>query len=62
MNPAVVGRKNLFGKGALSDPTSFAVVDSSVMFQLNTLSFDGFTIYPTAGNITGTVQILGYNQ
>jgi hypothetical protein len=61
MNPAVVGRKNLFGKGALSDPTSFAIVDSSVMFQLNTLSFDGFTIYPTAGNITGTVQILGYN-
>jgi hypothetical protein len=62
MNPAVVGRKNIFGKAASSDATSFLVLDSAIMFQLNTLSFDGFTIYPTAGNITGTVQILGYNN
>jgi hypothetical protein len=62
MNPAVVGRKSLFGKGNSGDATTFFVLDSSIMFQLNTLSFDGFTIYPTAGNITGTVQILGYNQ
>jgi hypothetical protein len=62
MNPAVVGRKNIFGKGAASDATSFFVLDSSIMFQINTLSFDGFTIFPTAGNITGTIQILGYNN
>jgi hypothetical protein len=61
-NPAVVGRKSLSGKGNSGDATTFFVLDSSIMFQLNTLSFDGFTIYPTAGNITGTVQILGYNQ
>ena len=62
VNPAVVGRKSLFGKGNSGDATTFFVLDSSIMFQLNTLSFDGFTIFPTAGNITGTVQILGYNQ
>jgi len=61
MNPAVVGRKNIFGKGAASDATSFFVLDSAIMYQSNSSSFDGFTIYPTAGNITGTVQILGYN-
>jgi hypothetical protein len=28
----------------------------------STTSFDGFTISPSAGNITGTIQVFGYND
>jgi hypothetical protein len=62
MSPALVTKKNIFGKGAGADSTSFYHVDSSSMFNASTFSFDGITLFPSAGNMTGTVQILGYNQ
>jgi hypothetical protein len=34
---------------------------ASGIFNLTT-SFDSFTIFPAAGNITGTLQVYGYNQ
>jgi hypothetical protein len=61
INPAGSGKKNIFGKGFASDATGAYVVDSSSMFNASINTFDGFTIYPTAGTITGTVQVFGYN-
>ena len=61
INPASTGKKNIFGKGFASDATGAYVVDSSSMFNSSVSAFDGFTIYPTAGTITGTIQVFGYN-
>jgi hypothetical protein len=61
MNPASTGKKNIFGKGFASDASGAYVVDSSSMFNSSVSAFDGFTIYPTAGTITGTIQVFGYN-
>jgi hypothetical protein len=31
-------------------------------FQVDSTSFDGFTIFPNAGNITGSLSVYGYNK
>jgi hypothetical protein len=61
INPAVAAKKHLYGKASGDDATSYYVLDTAVMFNLTANTFDGFTIFPTSGNVTGTVQILGYN-
>jgi hypothetical protein len=49
------------GLGHSSDATSSYNVSNTVLFDPNT-AFDGITLLSTSGNITGTVQILGYND
>ena len=43
-----------------STPTAYATITTSV-FAADT-SFDGFTIYPTSGTITGTIRVYGYKN
>lgn len=61
INPAVPSKKHLYGKGSGDDSTSYYVTDMASMFNLNNSTFDGITIFPSAGNVTGTIQIFGYN-
>ena len=62
INPAVPSKKHLYGKGSGDDSTSYYVTDMASMFNLNNSTFDGITLSPSAGNVTGTIQIFGYNQ
>jgi hypothetical protein len=38
-----------------------ANLSSNLIHAINT-QYDGFTIYPSSGNITGTIQVFGYND
>jgi hypothetical protein len=42
-------------------PVSYFGFNGGVIHTLNN-AYDGFTIYPAAGNITGTIQVFGYND
>jgi hypothetical protein len=52
----ISGTKNLFKYS-----TQFYQGDFSGLFN-NTTVFDGFTIYPASGTITGTIRIYGYTN
>lgn len=62
INPAIAAKKHLYGKASGDDSTSYHVLDAAIMFNLTANTFDGITIFPTAGNVTGTIQILAYNN
>jgi hypothetical protein len=62
INPAIPSKTHLYGKGSGDDSTSYYVTDMASMFNIAANTFDGITLFPSAGNVTGTVQILGYNQ
>ena len=60
-NPALATQTVINGLGSGNDPTSSFGV-SGGGFVATTAAYDGFTIYPATGNITGTIQVYGYNQ
>lgn len=61
-NPMKAMKKNISGIAVANDGTSLYQSMVLNLFNGNTLTFDGFTIYPTAGTFTGSVQILAYNN
>lgn len=43
-------------------PFSGSYMRNAVGYFDSTTSFDGFTLFPDAGNITGTIRVYGYNN
>lgn len=60
-NPALAKQTVLTGIGSGNDATSaFQVLSGG--FTATSPTHDGFTIYPSSGSVTGTVQVFGYNN
>jgi hypothetical protein len=61
-NPVpAVWTESLVHSSGIDATTAFNMVVQSGLLPSNT-SFDGFSIIPASGNITGTVQVFGYND
>lgn len=44
-----------------NDGTIYSGISGTISYDAST-AFDGFTIYPSTGNITGTLQVFGFNS
>jgi microcystin-dependent protein len=58
-NPLQATRTN-YTMSALVDDNNSPMWINSGGVHVSSTSFDGFTIYPTSGNFTGTIQVYGY--
>jgi hypothetical protein len=56
-----VWTESLIDSSGIDATTNFNMVRLSTLLPSNT-SFDGFTIIPASGNITGSVRVFGYND
>lgn len=61
-NPAISGKQTQLHGGGFwensSSPYGFTISGS----VNNTTAYDGFTVYPSSGNFTGSIQVFGYNS
>jgi len=60
-NPALVKTTNMTWQGFGYDGTSAYQNNAGGLYD-NTVAFDGFTIYASAGTMTGSVTVFGYND
>jgi predicted secreted protein len=60
-NPFLTASKNCVGHAAIFDDSSIYINQISGSFNSAT-SFTGMTVYPSSGNITGTLFIYGYKN
>jgi hypothetical protein len=58
-NPLASTRTNYTMSAQVDDNNSPMWINSGGI-HVSSTSFDGFTIYPTSGNFTGTIQVYGY--
>jgi hypothetical protein len=62
MNPQASLITGLTGMSTGTNTGAYRGFGISGGYVDNTTSYDSFTIYPTAGNITGTLHVFGYNE
>jgi hypothetical protein len=60
-NPKVADYTHLRSTSTFADSTNMFLLNSGTVVN-NTTSYDGFTIYPAAAAITGTVRVYGYKN
>lgn len=59
--PRVAANKILIGQFWGSDGTGMIQINNGA-FILNSAQFDGFTIYPATGTLSGDIQVFGFND
>lgn len=57
-----IANLTMFNLNAFSQDGTSALQSSLGGYHSSTTLFDGFTLSATAGNITGTIQVFGYND
>jgi hypothetical protein len=60
-NPAIAARTNGYSTAMGGDGTSIAGINAGQSFLADTV-FDGLTIFPAVGSMTGTIQVFGYRN
>lgn len=60
-NPKIADYTHLRSTSTFADSTNMFLLSSGVVVN-NTTSYDSFTIFPAANNITGTIRVFGYNN
>ena len=60
-NPNITDYTHVRSTSSFSDSTNMFVINSAIVVN-NTTSYDGFTLFPTAANITGTIRVYGYKK
>lgn len=60
-NPKLADYTHLRSTSSFADGTNMFFISSGTVVN-NTTSYDGFTLYPGAANITGTVRVYGYKD
>jgi hypothetical protein len=60
-NPQIANYTHLRSSSTFADSTNMFHLSSGTVVN-NTTSYDGFTIYPAAANIAGTIRVYGYKD
>ena len=60
-NPQITNYTHLRSTSTFADGTNMFLLGTGTVVN-NTTSYDGFTIYPAAQSITGTIRVYGYKN
>jgi hypothetical protein len=61
-SPALAAYTSGLAQAVVRNPTPQMYTTSTNLFMNTTTAYDGFTLYPVSGTISGTLRVYGYNN